>query len=195
MIFTQLAIIPVLVLGMTAVFLLVNAQWRASIVALTIQYIAVFWLVALVWPVGLATVKLVAGWMAGAVLFASRPEQDLEGQRPASLSGVLFRMVSAGLVLALVISVYPLAIAHLPVQPQVLEGGLVLVGLGLLHLGMSAHPLRVVLGLLNVLSGFELLYAGLETSILIAGMQAMVTLGLALVGAYLLGVHTAEENG
>jgi hypothetical protein len=50
------------------------------------------------------------------------------------------------------------------------------------------------LGLLTVLSGFELVYAALETSILIAGLQAVITLGLALVGAYLLAVPLMEEE-
>ena len=71
---------------------------------------------------------------------------------------------------------------------------MILIGLGLLHLGMSTRPLRVVIGLLTVLSGFELVYAGLETSILIAGLQAVVTLGLALIGAYLLAVHEMEDS-
>jgi hypothetical protein len=69
-----------------------------------------------------------------------------------------------------------------------------LIGVGLLQLGMSVHPLRIILGLLTVLSGFELIYAGVETSILIAGMQALVVLGLALGGAYLLSAGVNEET-
>jgi hypothetical protein len=56
----------------------------------------------------------------------------------------------------------------------------------LLHLGLTAQPLRVVLGLLTVLSGFEILYAAVESATLVAGLLAAVNLGLALVGAYLL---------
>lgn len=194
MIFSELAFVPVGLLILTAVFLLVNQNWRWSVLALSVQYVAVFWLVALVWPLGLAVVKLVAGWMAGAVLGASRLDEELGSGEALSLSGTLFRVVAAGLVLALVVSIYPLAVAHLPALPPVLQGGLLLVGLGLLQLGMSVRPLRVVLGLMTALSGFELVYAGLETSILIAGLQAVITLGLALAGAYLLGIHTAEDS-
>ncbi len=195
MIFQQYALLPVIILGITAVFLLVSQNWRTSIAALALQYLAVFWLVALVWPVGLAAVKLVAGWMAGAVISASRPEAYIQEERFPGASAAVFRLIAAGLMLSLVLSSLPVAQARLTTLPPLLQGGLILIGLGLLHLGMSTRPLRVVIGLLTVLSGFELVYAGLETSILIAGLQAAVTLGLALVGAYLLAAPDMEEGG
>jgi len=193
MIFADLAPIPVVVLGVTAVFLMVSQNWRWSIVALAVQYLAVFWLVGLVWPFSLAVVKLIAGWMAGAVLSATRPEEDLLEELNPSLARLIFRVIAAMLVLALVESILPLAAANLPVRPRVLEGGLILIGIGLLHLGMTTRPLRVILGLLTVLAGFEVVYAALETSILIAGLQALITLGLSLAGAYLLASPSMED--
>lgn len=192
--FADLAAFPMVVLGITAVFLMVSQNWRWSIVVLAVQYLAVFWLVALVWPFSLAVVKLIAGWMAGAVLSATRPEEDLLEETSPSLVRSIFRVIASVLALALVVSILPLAAVRLPVSPRVLEGGFILIGIGLLHLGMTTRPLRVVLGLLTVLSGFELVYAALETSILIAGLQAVITLGLALVGSYLLAVPLMEEE-
>jgi hypothetical protein len=188
------AFIPVIILGITSVFLLVSQNWRSSIAALAVQYLAVFLLVALVWPFGLAAVKLVAGWMAGAVLSASRSDRDIQDEKSPVFSGALFRLIAAALFLVLVFSILPLAKARLPILPALMEGGMILIGLGFLHLGMSTRPLRVVIGLLTVLSGFEMIYAGLETSILVTGLQAVVTLGLALVGAYLLAVGEMEES-
>jgi hypothetical protein len=75
----------------------------------------------------------------------------------------------------------------------VISGSLILMGLGLLHLGMTAQPFRVILGLLTVLSGFEALYAALESSVLVAAMLSVVNLGLALVGTYLLTARNPEE--
>jgi hypothetical protein len=71
---------------------------------------------------------------------------------------------------------------------------LILIGIGLLHLGLTAQPLRVVLGLLTVLSGFEILYAAVETATLVAGLLAGVNLGLALVGSYLLTSPSLEGD-
>jgi hypothetical protein len=58
--------------------------------------------------------------------------------------------------------------------------------MGLLHLGITSHILRVVIGLMTVLSGFEILYSTVEGSILVAALLAVINLGLALVGGYLL---------
>ena len=190
----SLSIIPVVLIGVTSVFILVSQNWRTSILALALQYLAVFWLVGLVWPLGLAAVKLVAGWIAGAVMSVSRADiSSFEDSNPA-ISVVMFRVIAAGLVLVMVVSILPQAAVFLPVQPPVLEGGIILIGIGLLQLGMSVHPLRIVMGLLTVLSGFELVYAGVETSILVAGLQALVTLGVALGGAYLLAAGLMEET-
>jgi hypothetical protein len=50
---------------------------------------------------------------------------------------------------------------------------------------LNAHPLRVVLALLVFFSGFEILYAMVERSTLVAGLLALVNLALAMIGAYL----------
>jgi hypothetical protein len=194
MIFSNLSIIPMIAVAVTSVFLMVSQNWRWSIIAVAVQYLAVFWLVALVWPFSLSVVKLIAGWMAGAVLSATRPDEDLLEEHGPAVMRSLFRVIAAGLVLALVVSILPLAASRLPVSPRVLESGLILIAIGLLHLGMTTRPLRVILGLLTVLSGFELVYATLETSIVIAGLQAVITLGLALSGAYLIAAPGMEKD-
>ncbi|MGE5375620.1 MAG: hypothetical protein ACM3XO_11245, partial [Bacteroidota bacterium] len=69
-----------------------------------------------------------------------------------------------------------------------------LIGMGLLHLGITSYILRVVIGLMTVLSGFEILYAAVEGSILVAALLATINLGLALVGAYLLIAQNNAEQ-
>jgi hypothetical protein len=54
------------------------------------------------------------------------------------------------------------------------------------HLGLTSEPLNVIIGLLTMLTGFEILYAAVESSILVAGLLAGTTLGLGIVGSYLL---------
>jgi hypothetical protein len=44
------------------------------------------------------------------------------------------------------------------------------------------------------LSGFEIVYAALESSAMIAGLLATADLGLALAGAYLIVAPTMEET-
>jgi hypothetical protein len=76
----------------------------------------------------------------------------------------------------------------------VTAGSLLLIGMGLLHLGITSYILRVVIGLMTVISGFEILYSAVEGSVLVAGLLALINLGLALVGAYLLIADNSQEE-
>ncbi len=182
-------------LTLTSVVMLVGRNWRWCIAALAVQYVGVFALVALSWPVEMAVAKMIAGWMAGAVLGVATitaPESWREEERSWP-SGRVFRLLAAILGGLVVFSLAPRTAALVPsVRLEQMTGALVLMGMGLLHLGLTAQPLRVVMGLLTVIAGFEILYAAVETSTLVAGLLAGVNLGLALAGAYLLISPTME---
>ncbi len=196
----ELLVLPVVFLvSLTGIILLVSPDWRVSIAALVVQYFGVFVLVAMSWPLEMAIVKLVTGWMVCAVLALAKtgaPGRYIEEQ--GTIMIVLFRLLAAGLVGLVVASTAPRILVWIPeITIEQLLGGWVLIGLGLLHLGLTSSTLRVILGLLTVLAGFEILYAAVETSVLVAGLLAAVSLGLALVGAYLLVVPSlvaAEEE-
>jgi len=51
----------------------------------------------------------------------------------------------------------------------------------------------VTIGLMTVLCGFEILYAAVESSILVAALLAVINLGLALVGSYLMIASNWQE--
>lgn len=181
----------------TAAGLLVSRDWRLELGLLGLQYIGVFWLTNQHWPISMAAIKLVTGWMAIATLGITLLNlKDVEDAAEQSWpQGRLFRLFAAGIVTVIVITVAPRVEEVIPgIGLPVISGSLILMGLGLLLLGMTAQPLRVILGLLTVLSGFEAIYAALESSILVAAMLSVVNLGLALVGAYLLTVPKPEES-
>jgi hypothetical protein len=153
-------------------------------------------LVAQVWPVGLSAVKLLAGWMAAAVLGITRFSQPGELDEAHLPSSRVFRILAAGLVLIFIFSVSPKVSDWIPQIPsEILLGGLILISMGLLQVGMTSQPFRVILGLLTVLSGFETLYAAVEVSVLVDGLLAAITLVLALVGSYLIGLPELEVDG
>src|SRR4030043_2312600 len=58
----------VFLFSLTSIFILVSQDWRYCIVALAIQFFGVFLLLYSSLPVETAIVKIVAGWMAGAIL-------------------------------------------------------------------------------------------------------------------------------
>ena len=183
--------------GITAVILMVSRDWRVSVSALGAQYLGVFLLVALSWPLEYAVIKLVAGWIAAAVLGMGLMERSeaWEQEMAYGLSVVLFRLFVAGFVVLVVLSFLPEAADWFVLASQEQRlAGLLLVGLGLFHLGLTLQPVRTILGILTVLSGFEILYATMEVSFLVNGFLAAITLGIALVGAYLLVVPEMEAD-
>jgi hypothetical protein len=182
------------VLLASSLALLISQNWRWSIIALAVQYLAVFWLVLLSWPTGLAVVKLVTGWMAGALIGASQPAEELQDSAFDNTQGMVFRLAASLIGLILVFAAAPLVADWIPAAQPILLGGLVLIANGLLQLGMTTRPLRVILGILTVLSGFEILYAAVEQSVLVAGLSSVITLGLALVGAYLMAAPEMDAE-
>jgi hypothetical protein len=184
-------------LFVTSVGILVSRDWRLGLGFLGLQYLGVFWLTSQHWPVSMAAIKLVTGWMAIATLGITRlnlKESDKESEQILP-EGRLFRMFTAGIVTVIIVTAAPTVEDIIPgIGMPVISGSLILMGLGMLHLGMTVQPFRVILGLLTVLAGFEALYAALESSILVAAMLSTVNLGLALVGAYLLSARMPEEN-
>ena len=179
----------------TSILLLLGRDWRWIVAALALQYVGVFMLVALSWPLEMAVVKVITGWMAGAVLGVGVAIVPLTRQEEERFwpSGRLFRLLAVGLVALVIFSSSPKIAERLPnVGLEVVLGSLILIGNGLLNLGLTTHPFRVAVGLLTLLSGFEILYAALEVSALVAGLLAGVNLGLALVGAFLMVVPSME---
>lgn len=196
MILDYLVFPSVILAFITATVLLISWDWRISIFSLGIQYLCVFVLISLSWPMETAAVKVVAGWMAGAVIglaLLNLPQENING-KPVLISDITFRLLAAILAGLFAFTGGARLVIWLPeINVQSAYGAMILISLGLLHLGLTNHPFRVVLGLLTILSGFEILYAAVESSILITGLMAIVTLGLAIVGAYMLTAPTLEE--
>jgi hypothetical protein len=195
-----MTIIAWIVLGFllsTSAGLLISRDWRLELGLLGLQYMGVFWLTSQHWPISMTAIKLVTGWMAIATLGITRLNlKDVETDHQQFWpQGRLFRLFAAGVVTVIVATSAPSVEGIIPgIGLPVIYGSLILIGLGMLHLGMTAQPFRVILGLLTVLSGFEALYAALESSVLVAAMLSVVDLGLAMVGAYLLSARQLEEN-
>jgi hypothetical protein len=188
--------IATVVILITATGLLLTRDWRWSIILLAVQYLAMFVLTLQHWPLGMASVKVVAGWMSAAILGMTRSgisdeELDEEYTWPR---GRLFRLFAACTVLLVVTVVTP-TVDTIMADPgfAVTGGSLLLIGLGLLHLGITGGVLRVTMGLMTILSGFEIIYSAVEGSVLVAALLAVINLGLALVGAYLLVAANAQE--
>lgn len=173
----------------TSVGLLLTRDRRVSLGFLGVQYLCVTWLVSQHWPWSMAAIKLVIGWMVIATLGITRigPVDSIRMDEQFWPKGRIFRLFAAGLVVVLVVAIAPKVDEVIPgIGLPVISGGLLLIGLGLLRVGITAQTFHVIIGLLTILSGFEAIYAALESSILVTAMLSVVNLGLGLAGAYLL---------
>ena len=75
------------------------------------------------------------------------------------------------------------ALRELPLSLNL--AGYLLITLGLLSLGLTEEPMSAGIGLLMVLSGFEVLYAPIERSLTVAALLAAVNFGVALAISHL----------
>jgi hypothetical protein len=183
----------VVLLGISSVVILLSRTWRWRIGALAFQYLGVFVLVSLSWPTDLAAGKLVIGWMAGAILGVSRIDLTAPEVRRWPTER-LYLIFVASVVFITVATLAPAFLDWVPgIEFYQAWGGLLLIGMGLIHMGFASRGLRVIISLLTFLSGFEILYAVVESSTLVAGLLAFVNIGIAIAGAYLMTGPTLEE--
>ncbi len=180
----------------TTVGLLLARDWRTTMTLLAVQYVAMFILCLQHLPLGMASVKVVVGWMSVAVLGMTRSGLSVvdvdEGKNWPR--GRFFRIFAAGMVGIIVAGAVPRVNAMMAdAGIAVSAGSLLLIGMGLLHIGLTADTLRITVGLMTILSGFEILYAAVESSVLVIALLAAVILGLALTGSYLMVASNAEE--
>ena len=159
----------------------------------------------------MAAVKLIAGFIAATVLSLTiyRSNSIKERLNPGNLSfnsygametgnyflrtGRPFYIITSGLAAVAVFYLTPNLSVWFPELTYLAAlGGLILIGMGLSKLGFSYQPFTTTIGLLMFLAGFEIIYANLENSTLVAGLLAIITVGIASAGAYLLILWSTE---
>ena len=191
-----LPMLAFVVIVMTAMVLLIFRDWRINAAALALQYLAAFALVTISWPVGMAVIKLIVGWMATVSIGFTCMRQQKSTASEESAASMFFRAV-AGLLVILVIFILSPSVQS-NIFPRldliIVQSGLVLLGMALMQLGTTSEPYLTIFGLLSLLSGFEIIHAGLERSSLLTGLLVLVNLGLALVGAYFVGSTSPKDN-
>ena len=205
--------LPFLFVLLTGSILVLVRDWRASIAALVIQYLAMGALLAQSLRVEIVIAKIMTGAFVGLILYLSarqagwqnRPTFSNDGLR--ALGGIrfvggevfppgrVFRLLLTLLLLVVAVSLaqsYPI---NLLSQLQTISiYWLLLVGVSLLIL--SENPLKVGQGLLTFFMGFELWYTISENSLLMVGLLGAVNLMLAVSVGYLgiiRGVQVEED--
>ena len=186
-----------LILATSTVMLIIH-DWRINLGALALQYIAAFWLVTRHLHFVMGSTKLITGWMVVAALGMTRlslSSEEEDNEESSLLRGRWFRMILMCIVALVTAGVTARIEVVIPgLGLPVIAGGILLIGAGVVHLGVTSEILRVIIGLLTLLTGFEILYAAVESSILVAGLLSVISLGLGLAGSYLLLAGTSPPE-
>lgn len=212
---TMPAVIGVLV---TATLLVISRDWRLSVVALAGQYVFVATLMTQVTRVEMAAVKGLIGWVICLVFYLTE-QQAQERERGSESDGIpslgdwfsarlegwrregISARAAFGFMAAVLVAAAAYVSASAMPLPQLSEtltlSCYTLAGLGILLMGLSRDALRVGVGMLMFLSGFDLFYVGLEPSLVVTGLLGAISFVIALGMAYLKAAQTtsSEETG
>jgi hypothetical protein len=180
-----LNLFPILLILAALLAMLVFDEWRRNIIALAALYLGIFILLVQVFPLTLSAVKLITGWMSALLLMLTLPKENDINVAPGLLSNRLFKAFSLFLIWVIAFLLARTISDSFQIMLEITFAAMAIFTGGLLQLGMKKHPLSIILGILTLLAGFELLYASVETSVLINGLLAAINLLIALVGSML----------
>lgn len=187
-------------LVVTASLIILLQDWRIALTALLAQYLLTgFLLTRLITP-EVATVKTLVGALVGLILYlTARRSPRNRAETPGSLIGqealsVPFRLLAViltGLAVNSLLHSYPP-----PEAPKDISFACYwLTLMGLLAMILTPEPWKAGLGLLTFMTGFELFYAALESSLSVMGFLEIINLFMALAIAYLVTLGEAEWTG
>ena len=191
--------------------LVILINWRLLIIALGAQYILIGLMLTRVVPFELATVKALIGIIICPVLYITArrmqwggTEVEEESDETAGETAAevprrrRWQIIAPGLPVRVIVAVLLLAMSislasrnPLPItSDQTLSRDLTVAAfsvmlLGLINAAMAENPLKIGIGLLSILAGFELFYTAIEPTLAMVGLLGLVNLILALAIAYL----------
>lgn len=200
-------------LVVTAALIVLVADWRLALFALTAQYVLTALLLSQIVQPSAAILRTFSGALAVAILYITlrRVIQQrraaliqLDGEPPADwierlyrpeifVVGSPFRIFSIALVAVGIVGIAS-SMTFLEISAYVFFSGMWLIAIGILVAIMSHDVMRLGLGILMFTSGFCILEAAIEGSLFLYGLLNVSDLLLAVVIAHLATV-TQEETG
>lgn len=191
----------------TAALIVLIADWRLALFALTLQYVLLALLLTSFVQPAVATVRVIAGGLAGAILYITQrhvAEENLNVRASAAtvtplnpqvfIVGFPFRFFAVALVAVSIIGIAG-SMAFLGLPTHVFFSSLWLIAIGLLVAMLSRDALRLGLGILVFTGGFSVLDTAIEGSLFLYGLLNVADLLIALVIAHLVTLpHEAEYH-
>ena len=169
----------------TSSLLLLVIHWRWSLVILFLQYVLTGLLFRDTQLPQVGGTHLLSGVIACSILYlTARQVRTTRGGHRRSISDMVLRLLTIALAAIALYGLSPdVLMARSPAT--ILQAGGWLLVLGLLITGIAREPIHTAVGLLTFQTGFSLLYATLDSSLIVTGLLGVVNIALALVTAYL----------
>jgi hypothetical protein len=174
--------------------MLVASDWRMRIAGLASLYLVGFIVIIQIWPVALASVKLISGWMGIALLSTSMLNSMNQTNSHRLTSETVFRFLMAVLIWIVIVAIAPSINEWLPIPYTNLYIGLSLMGSGLIFMSLTDDFFEIVLGLLTILAGFDIIYSSLEGSALVTGIYAFIVILICLLSGYFSSAVSDREE-
>lgn len=178
-------ILPILVLAAACIYIFMTDDWRRILIAYVILYICAFAIVAQYWSFTFSLVKLITGLMSLVVMgvsinrYYAVPEKKVKSE-------LVFRLIALCLIFILVAFMAYRISNYLSIALEIVLASLLLIGFGIFQLGITHEPYKLLLAILILFFGFELIFSANETSLLVNGLLAVVTMLIALMGSFMI---------
>lgn len=178
-------LLPIIILIAACIYIFIINDWRRILIAYAIIYISAFVIFAQYWSFTFSLVKLITGLMSLVILGISINRYYTISIRKKK-SELLFRLVALCLIFILVgFMVYRIS-NYLSISLEVVFASVLLIGFGIFQLGITHESYKLFLAILILFFGFELIFSANETSLLVNGMLAAVSLLVALMGSFMI---------
>jgi hypothetical protein len=178
-------------LGVTAA-ILVPRDWHWTLFGLAMTYLFGFILIIQIWPLPLAAVKLLTGLIGVILLSTTKMNTEVQGEPIESPSSRMFILLLAILSWIIVLATINRLNAWLPIEYTNLFIGMVFLICGIIKFSTDQRIFNVVVGLLTLLSGFDIIYSSLEGSALVTALYALIVISICILGSYLEGIFSGE---
>ena len=167
--------------------ILILTDWRWKMAGLAVIQLLGFILILQIWPIALASVKLISGWMGIAVMSATMASTgELRISETLTSARVFKLMLAAFSWIVIAASVESLN-SWLPIPYTNLFIGLVFFFCGIFYFSQEHEINGIAIGLLIFLAGFDVIYSSLEGSALVTGIYGLIVILISIISSYLQG--------
>jgi hypothetical protein len=167
--------------------ILIIADWRWKMTGLAVIQLICFIQIIQIWPIALASVKLISGWMGIALMSATMASSGNQEVHEMKISARVFRLMQVAFSWIVISASIERLNSWLPIPYTNLFIGLVFFFCGILFFSSEHEISGIAIGLLIFLSGFDLIYSSLEGSALVTGIYGVIIILISIISSYLQG--------